>query len=460
MMSILIITALVLGSPNHTADAPGGPTSPAPGFWTAEPITPFVQVHSVPDARLKHLVVPAKTEHQLYIPIEAAAAEPGKIEAPNQSSLHGPGAFRIRVSPLVRSVGASEGLQCERYGRGLYVFRPTNAAVGIATDKGPWVSLNVAPTASGEYPLAGMRDEVSAELAPTPGQGWKNVYWINAVDGEFKTPDAAVQSADDFSDEAESLNMDTGAAEIRSTPSSRYLSAPKEVQFEQCEDVRHLLLPQHQQKSRLSELSAIELPPPEKFAQCDDFSLLLDPGHNPAGKNRGAFASNFKREVHFNDRLTIDLLKQLKAYRKITTSLTRDPLTSRSLKQRSAIARKLKPDFFLSLHHDSIGWKRRRTDRDQGMLRSTCEEDRGFSIYINPLSPSVARSWTAAYGLSKNLRDSGRPIGRFFMWGDINSGIYTGETLHVLRRTKMPGMLFEAGFLCNKQEQKRIENPK
>ena len=159
--------------------------------------------------------------------------------------------------------------------------------------------------------------------------------------------------------------------------------------------------------------------------------VLLDPGHG--GTDTGAPSTlgalgPYERDVNLADARMLKMrLEQLGA----TVELTRtDNDTTLSLYDRMAAAQKLLPDFFMSMHHNSVA------ESQDANLNSGVE-----AYYYEPFGRDFAEA--AARGISENVfaRDY-----RFSDWS-----YYT-----VTRMRYAPSILCEIGFMPNPTELKRV----
>lgn len=159
--------------------------------------------------------------------------------------------------------------------------------------------------------------------------------------------------------------------------------------------------------------------------------VLLDPGHG--GTDSGAPSTlgslgPYERDVNLADARMLKMrLEQLGA----TVELTRaDNDTTLSLYDRMAAAQNLLPDFFMSMHHNSVA------ESQDANLNSGVE-----AYYYEPFGRDFAEA--AARGISENVfaRDY-----RFSDWS-----YYT-----VTRMRYAPSILCEIGFMPNPSELKEV----
>ncbi len=197
-------------------------------------------------------------------------------------------------------------------------------------------------------------------------------------------------------------------------------------------------------------------PPPktEIPESCDlsSASVVLAPGHGP-GRNSGGRSARGVDEYVFNDALAEAIRRAIRKRAPISVELTRNPDQDRGLGGRVAFTNRKRPDLMLSVHHDSVADRRRKTIIVEDTQVQTCDEQFGFSLYLDTVDEHARVSYHFARALSDRLLAAGRRVGRFFFWGQLERGIYNGDVLYVLRGADVPAVLFEAGFICNHREE-------
>ncbi len=161
--------------------------------------------------------------------------------------------------------------------------------------------------------------------------------------------------------------------------------------------------------------------------------VLLDPGHGQqtAGSNYGAVGiagqAGYPHEKDINLALSQAIayrLRQLGA----TVSFTREDDLNPSTSERLAVITELKPDFFISVHHDGL----------DGYI-DLGERDYMLSFYYHPYS--VPPSAGFAQSLMDEMREATGRRGDDATWGYYS----------VTRTTLCPAVLYEYGMLVNPQ---------
>ena len=179
-------------------------------------------------------------------------------------------------------------------------------------------------------------------------------------------------------------------------------------------------------------------PPPKKvIPQLKPEVIIIDAGHG--GKDAGA---NSKKEGYEEKELTLqtafliaDQLKQL-GY---TTIMTRKQDNYIPLEARAEIANAVDADLFVSIHYNY----------------SVSKEAEGIEIFYykegkTPLSSRVTQSKALGLEVLKKIVKN---------TGAESRGVKQAN-FAVVRETKMPAILIEAGFLSNPSERSRIHDQK
>lgn len=182
------------------------------------------------------------------------------------------------------------------------------------------------------------------------------------------------------------------------------------------------------------------------------FELGLDPGHHD--DDPGAVAASGKTEAEYNDRLAARLRDELADIPGLGIVLTRAPGEPLELPKRVREIQRRAPNLVVSIHHDSVRPALQAERRVNGRTVLTCDDRAGFALYVPMQGDHAALSYQAARYIAANLLAAGRPVGRFFAWGEPRFGIYNGALLYLLDNLTVPSLLFEAGFICNPEEER------
>ncbi len=157
------------------------------------------------------------------------------------------------------------------------------------------------------------------------------------------------------------------------------------------------------------------------------YKIFVDQGHNPQNPNAGAEA-NGVREQDVTYEVGVRLAELLRANPHFEVRLSRNSPTEQlgtsnatSLAARVNAANSWGADYFISLHCNA----------------STVTTASGSEAY-------VYRVGSAAYYLGEQILS-----GLHYATGLPNRGVRTNPGLYVLRRTTMPAVLVEMGYLTN-----------
>ena len=166
--------------------------------------------------------------------------------------------------------------------------------------------------------------------------------------------------------------------------------------------------------------------------------IVIDPGHNPQGFNAGAEGFGY-REQDLVFEVAQDLAQLLRDNGNFEVKMTRNTPTevlgtsnSTSLQERVRIANEWPADYFISIHANA----------------STNPAANGTEVYT--YSDSGA-AWDLAQSIQNAIVSE---------MGMKDLGVKTNPSLYVLRRTQMPAVLVELGFITNVEDvQKMVDDP-
>jgi N-acetylmuramoyl-L-alanine amidase len=199
-------------------------------------------------------------------------------------------------------------------------------------------------------------------------------------------------------------------------------------------------------------------------ASCDraQFRVVVDVGHT--AQSPGAASARGVDEFDFNLRLAKEINRKL-----LDMGFTRTVLlvtkgaTRKGLMERVARANEAKPDVFLSIHHDSVPDQLKEKWEFEGTKRGYNDKYPGHSIFISGDNPEYQASLLFATIIGKELKARGMrytphytyPImgSRQRILVDTDAGVYRYDQLIVLRQTRMPAVLLEAGSIVNRSEE-------
>lgn len=120
-------------------------------------------------------------------------------------------------------------------------------------------------------------------------------------------------------------------------------------------------------------------------------------------------------------------------------------------------------DFFISIHHDSVGEAYLRPWDWDGRAASYTDVKRGFGLFVSTRNPDPATSLRCASAIGALLRRAGfvpTPWhGRAHPPADSENGVWYYDNLVVLYRTTLPAVLFEAGVIKHRDEELELRDP-
>ncbi len=165
--------------------------------------------------------------------------------------------------------------------------------------------------------------------------------------------------------------------------------------------------------------------------------IFIDQGHNPTGSpNAGAFANGL-REEDINYQVGIDLAALLSSDPRFEVRLSRPTPTTvvgtsnaSSLRLRVEQANSWPANYFISIHCNS----------------NPNPAVNGTEIYLY-------RYGTQAEWLAQHIM-----TGIIQAVGTNNNGIRVNPILYVLRRTQMPALLIELGYLTNTSDAQKLRD--
>jgi N-acetylmuramoyl-L-alanine amidase len=204
--------------------------------------------------------------------------------------------------------------------------------------------------------------------------------------------------------------------------------------------------------------------------RCDPakFRIVVDVGHT--AKVPGAKSARGAHEYDFNLRLAKIAEHDLIAggFPRTVLMITAEP-PYRGLIKRVLRARKLGADLLLSIHHDSVPNSMLETWTFEGEEHHFSDRFRGHSIFISNFNARRSDSLAFARLLGLQMKARGlhyTPHYTLPIMGhrrrqlvDAEAGVYRYDQLVVLKDSRIPAVLLEAGSIINRDEELLMATP-
>jgi N-acetylmuramoyl-L-alanine amidase len=203
---------------------------------------------------------------------------------------------------------------------------------------------------------------------------------------------------------------------------------------------------------------------------CDPakFRIVLDVGHT--AESEGATSARNVAEFVFNLHLAQRIEEKLEAAGFAETKLLVTKGKARpSLVKRVAAANDLPADLFLSIHHDSVPNKLLEDWEFEGKKLHFSDRFSGYSVWVSRNNPDFKTSLAFAELLAKEMKAQGLDYAHQYTQAIMGhyqhpllnkeTGVYAYDELVVLRKTRMPAVLLEAGSIINRDEELRMASP-
>jgi N-acetylmuramoyl-L-alanine amidase len=239
---------------------------------------------------------------------------------------------------------------------------------------------------------------------------------------------------------------------------------------------KHITLAKHavSPKSRTVKLAALgpaapfSLKPVATMCDRSKFRIVLDVGHTAVSE--GATSARNVAEFVFNLRLARRIEEKLKSEGFPETRLLLTEGKARpSLVKRVAAANDLHANLFLSIHHDSVPNALLENWEFEGKKSHFSDRFSGYSVYVSRGNPDFKTSLAFAELVGKEMKAQGLQYAQQYTQAIMGryrhpllnkeTGVYSYDELIVLRSTRMPAVLLEAGSIINRDEELKMGSP-
>lgn len=198
------------------------------------------------------------------------------------------------------------------------------------------------------------------------------------------------------------------------------------------------------------------------------FRIVLDVGHT--AESEGATSARNVAEFVFNLRLARWIEEKLKAEGFAETRLLLTEGKARpSLAKRVAAANDLHANLFLSIHHDSVPNSLLEDWEFEGKKSHFSDRFSGYSVFVSRNNPDFKTSLSFAELVAKEMKAHGLQYAQQYTLAIMGryqhpllnkeTGVYSYDQLVVLKSTRMPAVLLEAGSIINRDEELKMDSP-
>ncbi len=196
--------------------------------------------------------------------------------------------------------------------------------------------------------------------------------------------------------------------------------------------------------------------------------MVVDVGHT--AKVGGALSARGVFEYEYNLLLANEVTQRLldRGFAKTSLLITTDR-TRNGLFKRTEFANGVSADLFLSIHHDSVPNKFLQKWEFEGEEHGYSDRFKGHSIFISNDNPDRKGSLLFGQLLGREMKARGLKYTPHYVEPfmgtrrrelvDAAAGVYRYDQLIVLRHTRMPAVLLEAGSIINRDEELAMRLP-
>jgi N-acetylmuramoyl-L-alanine amidase len=214
--------------------------------------------------------------------------------------------------------------------------------------------------------------------------------------------------------------------------------------------------------------AAVVEPPPTACERAT-FRVVIDVGHTLDVP--GAISARGIPEYAFNLQLGKDVRQALlNAGFSKTVLLITTTKPWAGLFERAARANAMAADLFIAIHHDSVPDFLIETWQYAGKENHFSDRFKGYALFVSNDNPQHAASLRFGSLLGEELQARGLhytphytlPLMQRFRHQllDAKAGVYRYDQLIVLRNTRMPALLIEAGSIVNRAEELELAGAK
>jgi N-acetylmuramoyl-L-alanine amidase len=214
-------------------------------------------------------------------------------------------------------------------------------------------------------------------------------------------------------------------------------------------------------------LRPVNLKPATSTCDRSKFRIALDVGHT--AESEGATSARNVPEFAFNLRLAQRIEQKLKAEGFAGTRLlVTEGKAKPSLVKRVARANNLNADLFLSIHHDSVPDSFLEDWEFEGKKSHFSDRFSGYSVFVSHNNPDFETSLAFAELLAKEMKAQGLQYAQQYTQAIMGryqhpllnkeTGVYSYDGLVVLKSTRMPAVLLEAGSIINRDEELKMDS--
>jgi N-acetylmuramoyl-L-alanine amidase len=199
-----------------------------------------------------------------------------------------------------------------------------------------------------------------------------------------------------------------------------------------------------------------------RLAECDPgkFEIAIDVGHTP--ETPGATSARGVTELYYNTMLANQIKVTLVDGGFRVVLITTDGIGMVQLLQRAERANLAKVDLLLSIHHDDVQSVYHSTWMYNGALHTFSDKYSGYSLFVSRSNFHFNESLMFAKLLGTSLKTRGMHYsahhaehlpGENRQLIDTSAGVYLYDQLVVLKFTRAPAVLLEAGVIVNRIEE-------